>query len=241
MDFTDDPVWAAIHPAVGHLLRDHELAPTDVGLPRFDVLPTLTTRGSCEVALWMVRRGRALDDRVGSTELLEGWITADRQLDHDDGLARLQTRTQLRTALHLLAETRPRGLRGLPHRAARVVTGASYSIQGTLVAMAKLLGQHDDVSALATALDAEILRSEAQAGFDRYAPDTEVREVLWRGDQGTKPAGHFLVRTPSGFGLLTKLDRRWQVVLGDHEAVLASLPDPLFPQGVAEFFAAIPG
>jgi hypothetical protein len=228
-----DPIWSAVHPVVGHLLRDHALVPADVGLPRFDVLPVLSVRASCEVAVWICRQARSFEPSVGSTEGVEAWIAADRRRDLSDDADTRQEHTRCTSAVFRLAGgTRSRTLADLPRRAAQVATGGAY-VQGSLVAMAKLLGEHLDVRVLAPGLDDAVLRAEAQAGFDRYAPSTAVQSVVWRGARGSGPAGHFLVRTADGFALLTKLGRRWGVVAGDEETVLASLPDPLFAEGLA--------
>ena len=235
-NFTDHPVWASIHPVVGHVLRRHDIAPAQLGIPRFHVLPSLTVRASAEVAVWMCRHGRTLDPAVPSADVVEAWIRADRALEADPAnAATLQT---CQTAvLHAAQGPRTRTLADLPRRAAQVATGGA-SVQGSLIAMARLLAEHEAPTTLAPRLEAEVLRAEAQVAFDRYAPGTRVRTVLWRGARGSKPAGHFLVETATGYGLITKFSRRWQAVLGDGESVLASLPDRLFEAGVARFFAA---
>ncbi|MEZ4315967.1 MAG: hypothetical protein R3F61_00615 [Myxococcota bacterium] len=246
MELEGRPEWDHVHPIVGHLLRDHGLGPD--GLRGFPTLAQLDMVGSARVGMWMAREGRPYVDPEDLPLYDADLAAARRHLDAV--LASLAPGAPPEVVRHkkatlaevraIAARKRPAGVEGLAAAAASCLAVASYSILQVLQAMAVRLGkavEPDAVPALAVRLEDAILRAECQAAADTYvAPPVVVTHVIWRGPRGSKAAGHFLFRTTTGFGAVTKLKNRWSGVSGGRDEVLATLPEAWFPDALAAFF-----
>jgi len=225
MDYDNDPIWAAVHPIVGGMLRDFGLQPQ--GLRGFPVRPRLDRAGLAEVALWLAQRARP--------------GVPPKHLDrHDRAVAAvrefLDTESSASRAQVLQAARIPRSPKLQDCARSVAATLVSPLPQRVVQALATRVcrGLAADPHPLAIELEEVVLRAECQSAINPYSTEPiAVSRVLWRGARGSGPAGHFLFRTEDRYGLLTKLRSRWQVVVDDLDGVLASVPEPWFAEATA--------
>lgn len=235
-EFHEDPQWKALHPVVGHALRVAELPPD--GIARFGVEPKLTSQASHRVGLWVTRFGRRLVD-ASHLEAYDAGLTACEVLFAPPDPA---TASESRRAVQQLGlQRKAPGCRGLPTALAGLLMAATYSVQQVLVAMASRVTKAlppEEVRPFVLALQEQVLREECQAAVDAYLrPPVRVHALVWRGTRGSGAAGHFLFATADGYGLVTKLKRRWNALSGDRDEVLATVPEPFFEAATAALFA----
>lgn len=92
----------------------------------------------------------------------------------------------------------------------------------------------DTVRAFLAALDALCVHLDALTALRAkdQAPPTRAISTPFRGLTGGKPTHYVLALEDGGYCLFGKIGSRWQLVPGDRDTVLATLPDELFPAAV---------
>jgi hypothetical protein len=93
-----------------------------------------------------------------------------------------------------------------------------------------------DAGAFCRALDEELLRQECAGAVVERAkqPAPAIRRVLWRGATSDEVSAFIAALEPGDrFGLLAEIGGHPQWIVGDRDAVLASVPDERFEEATA--------